>query len=246
MSRQADAALAALFRRDRALALGGLGALTLLAWVYTLYAGGHAAGASTAARLAMLIAMWSVMMVAMMAPAAAPLVLTFVHLARDRRPQRDPVVHTGALATGFLSAWMAYSVVGAALAWAIERADWTNQATATSASGGALLLLAGVYQWSPVKHACLRQCRSPLGLLLMRWRPGVAGALRMGAAHGAHCVACCWALMALMLLAGAMSPLWLAALAAFCLAERLLPAGHTIGRIAGVGLGGWGLYAILM
>ncbi len=217
MKRQAEAALAAIFRRDRALALAGLGALTLLAWRYTIRAGDHAMAGGSLERLLVLIGMW---------------------------PERDPVFHTGALAAGFLLAWTAYSVAGALAHWALERAAWAPQATATSTWGGALFLLAGIYQWTPIKHACLRRCRSPLGVLMTGWRPGLGGALHMGAEQGAHCVACCWALMALMLLAGAMSPLWLAALAGFCLAERLLPGGHLIGRVAGVALAGWGLFAI--
>lgn len=246
MKRQADAALAALFQRDRALALAGLGALTLLAWRYTIPAGDHTMASGSVERLLVLIGMWTVMMIAMMAPVAAPVVLTFARLSRGRRPERDPVFHTGALAAGFLLAWTTYSVAGALAHWALERAAWAPQTTATSTWGGALFLLAGVYQWTPVKHACLRKCRSPLGVLMTGWRPGLGGALRLGAGQGAHCVACCWALMALMLLAGAMNPLWLAALAVFCLIERLLPAGHLVARIAGVGLVGWGVYAIAL
>lgn len=246
MQRQQDPALLVLFKRDRALGVGGLTLITLLAWLYTLRVNSHHVAGGSIEQLLLLLSMWSVMMIAMMTPVAAPSVLTFARLSRSRRVERDPIFHTGALATGFLLVWVAYSLVGALLQWGLERTAWAPQASAGSAWGGALFLLAGVYQWTPVKHACLRRCRSPLGMLMTGWRPGLTGALRMGAGHGAHCVACCWALMALMLLAGAMSPLWLAALAAFCLAERLLPAGHLVGRIAGVGLLGWGLYVIVI
>ncbi len=245
MERLREPALLALFRRDRAVALGGLVLITVLAWLYTLRAVGHPAGGGAGERLGFLAAMWSVMMIAMMAPVAAPPILTFVRLSRRRRTERDPVFHAGALAAGFLAVWVAYSVAAALAQWGLESLGWRPEASPGSLSGGALLILAGLYQLSPLKHACLSRCRSPLGMLMAGHRPGAAGAMRMGAEHGAHCVACCWALMALMLLAGAMSPLWLAALAAYCLGERLLPAGHLVGHIAGIALLGWGLYVIV-
>ncbi len=244
MQRQKDPALFAVLRRDRAVAVGGLFLVTLLAWLYTLRAVGHGVDTGSGERLGVLIAMWSVMMIAMMAPMAAPSIAIFVRLGRDRSAERHSILHAGVLALGFLLSWFAYSLAAASLQWGLAHLGWAQHASPSSAWGGALLVLAGLYQWSPLKHACLERCRSPLGMMLTSWRPGAAGALRMGAEHGAHCVACCWALMALMLLAGAMSPLWLAALAAYCIAERLLPAGPRIARLAGTVLLGWGLWAL--
>ena len=237
--------LATLLVRDRALAVGGLVVLTLLAWIWLLRAGQGRVAPGSLEQLLALVAMWAVMMIAMMAPVAAPAVVTYLELCRRRRSDRDPVFHAGALAAGFLSAWIVYSLAGAILQWGFTRLAWADRLTAGSAWGGVVFVLAGLYQWAPVKHACLRHCRSPLGMLITGWRPGARGALRMGVEQGGHCVACCWALMALMLVVGAMSPLWLAALAAFCLAERLLPAGHALGRFAGAGLLGWGVLVIV-
>jgi len=99
--------------------------------------------------------------------------------------------------------------------------------------GGLLLLAAGLFQWTPLKSTCLRQCRSPLGFIMTEWREGARGALRMGLRHGSYCVGCCWVLMALLWVAGVMNLLWVAALAAFVLVEKLLPRGELVGRVAG-------------
>ena len=102
--------------------------------------------------------------------------------------------------------------------------------------GGALLVAAGVYQLTPIKHACLRHCRSPLAFLRTHWRPGARGALRMGLAHGAFCVGCCAFLMGLMFFGGVMNIYWIAGLALFVLFEKTVPAGHWLGYAAGVAL----------
>ena len=107
-------------------------------------------------------------------------------------------------------------------------------ATSTSPRlAGALLLVAGVFQWTPLKQACLAKCRSPLSFLMTEWREGRTGAFVMGLRHGAYCVACCWALMALLFVAGVMNLLWVGGLAVFVFAERVLPGGPAVSRIAG-------------
>ncbi|WP_189471625.1 DUF2182 domain-containing protein [Litchfieldella qijiaojingensis] len=106
--------------------------------------------------------------------------------------------------------------------------------------GGLLLLAAGVYQLTPIKHACLRHCRSPLAFLGHHWRQGARGALRMGLLHGAFCVGCCWFLMGLMFFGGVMNLYWVAGLALFVLFERTVPAGHWLGYATGVALLVWG------
>jgi predicted metal-binding membrane protein len=99
--------------------------------------------------------------------------------------------------------------------------------------GGLLLLAAGIFQWTPLKSTCLTQCRSPLGFLLTEWREGTWGALVMGFRHGMYCVGCCWVLMALLFVAGVMNLLWVAAIAALVLVEKVLPRGKLVGRVAG-------------
>ena len=99
---------------------------------------------------------------------------------------------------------------------------------------GGLLMVAGIYQWLPVKEVCLRNCRAPLQFFLFRWRPGMSGAFRMGVEHGVFCVGCCWALMVLLFTAGVMNLLWVAVIAGFVMLEKLLPSGRLFGRLAGI------------
>ena len=108
------------------------------------------------------------------------------------------------------------------------------------ALAGTVLIVAGLYQWTPLKQACLRHCRSPLEFITAYWRPGARGAFAMGLRHGAYCLGCCWMLMLLLFVGGVMNFAWIAGLALFVLVEKLVPAGHWIGRGAGVLLVAWG------
>jgi predicted metal-binding membrane protein len=110
--------------------------------------------------------------------------------------------------------------------------------------GGGLLVVAGLYQWLPIKGACLSHCHSPFGFFASEWREGTWGALKMGFRHGSYCVGCCWALMALLFVAGVMNLLWVLVIAVFVLIEKLVPSGRLVGRIAGVVLAVWGLFTI--
>ena len=105
----------------------------------------------------------------------------------------------------------------------------------------ALLIAAGVYQWTRLKQACLTRCRSPLEFVLTQWREGSRGAFTMGLRHGGYCVGCCWVLMLLLFVGGVMNLVWIAGLAAYVLVEKLAPAGHWIGRATGLLLIGWGI-----
>ncbi len=102
-------------------------------------------------------------------------------------------------------------------------------------------VISGKFQWTPYKHACLKHCRSPLDFLMTDWREGTNGALIMGLRHGAFCLGCCWALMCLLFVAGVMNLLWVAVITTFVLIEKVVPAGHWVGRMAGVGLIAWGI-----
>jgi predicted metal-binding membrane protein len=101
---------------------------------------------------------------------------------------------------------------------------------------GGLLIAAGIFQWTPLKLACLKGCRSPLSFLMSEWREGAGGAFVMGLKHGAYCVGCCWVLMTLLFVAGVMNLLWVAVIALFVMAEKMLPKGEFIARISGVAL----------
>ncbi len=110
--------------------------------------------------------------------------------------------------------------------------------------GGAILLVAGGFQWSRLKYVCLTTCRSPLGFIMTNWRDGTKGALTMGIKHGRYCLGCCWALMGLLFVAGVMNLLWVAAIAALVLVEKILPAGQWTGRATGIALAALGVWTI--
>jgi predicted metal-binding membrane protein len=155
-------------------------------------------------------------------------------------------VRGGFFTLGYLVAWTAFAVVAATVQWVLHGAALLSPAM-TSASpllGGMLLIAAGVYQWLPLKAACLTHCRSPLDFFAAEWREGEAGALAMGFRHGLHCVGCCWLLMGLLFVAGVMNLLWIAAIAGFVLVEKVLPGGRIVGRVAGAVLVVWGLLTV--
>ena len=200
--------------------------------------------------------MWGVMMVAMMAPSTAPMILTFATVNRRRRNHhplspataaRTPIVPTGVFLAGYLLAWWAFSLAVTLAQWGLHSASLLSPmlASASPVLGGILLLTAGAFQWSPLKSACLNHCRTPMSFLTTDWQEGYQGALSMGLRHGFYCLGCCWALMGLLFVLGVMNLLWIATLAALVLMEKVLPAGHWIGRIAGLGLIAWGLWLIL-
>jgi predicted metal-binding membrane protein len=244
-------------RQDRALVLFGIAAITLLSWGYLVRMAAmmNAAAADTAMHVAMgmpemviwgtaefvmLFLMWAVMMVAMMLPSAAPMILLVVGTYR-RRGDRSRAL-TMAFGSGYLIAWVVFSAAAAVTQLMLHRAGLlsANMASNSAIIGAAVLLLAGIYQWLPLKTACLTHCRSPLAFLAEHWREGAAGALGMGVRHGLYCVGCCWALMLLLFTAGVMNLLWVAAIAMFVLVEKLASRGHTVSRVAGVALIAWG------
>ena len=140
---------------------------------------------------------------------------------------------------GGLVAYAAYVLAGDQLASTSGLGERLPLLTAV------LIVLAGLYQFTPLKRACLKHCQGPLEYLTMHWRDGKLGAVRMGAGHGAYCLGCCWPLMLLLFVAGVMNILWIAALAVFVLGEKLLPRGEWVGRVGGVVFLGWGLQVLL-
>ncbi len=240
--------------------LGGVVGLTALAWAYIVYLawGVRSMGTGMAVEMAMpqmqswgavdfalMFVMWAVMMVAMMLPSAAPVVLVFAAVNRRRRGEcQDLFVPTGAFLLGYMVVWAGFSALATLGQWGLHAAALLSpKMVATSPIlGGALLVAAGVFQWTPLKHACLAHCRSPLGFIMSEWREGTGGALVMGLKHGAYCVGCCWFLMGLLFVAGVMNLLWVAIIAAFVLVEKVAPAGPWVGRATGLLLVGWGVW----
>jgi predicted metal-binding membrane protein len=194
----------------------------------------------------LMFTMWWVMMIAMMLPSASPMLLLFARLNRMEKSRGRPFVQTGIFAAGYLMAWGLFSAVAAALQWAFEASGLLSSMMVSTSSvlGGFLLIAAGAWQLTPIKQACLRRCRSPIGFLSSHWRNGRCGAIRMGLQHGMYCLGCCWFLMGLLFYGGVMNLYWIIGLAAFILIEKLSPAGHWLGKVVGVGVLGWGSLAI--
>ncbi|MGQ4807290.1 hypothetical protein NKDENANG_00634 [Candidatus Entotheonellaceae bacterium PAL068K] len=186
--------------------------------------------------------MWWIMMVAMMLPGASPMVLLFARIQRSQKVKAAPFVSTSVFTLGYLVAWGVFSVLAAGAQWILERAGLlsTMMVSTSGLFAGILLLVAGIYQLTPLKHACLKHCRSPLQFIMHHWRDGTFGAFRMGVHHGAVCLACCWFLMALLFVSGVMNLYWIIGLAIFVLLEKTIPAGHWLGSITGLGLMVWG------
>lgn len=250
-----NVAFGSLLRRDRAVVLAGLVGLAAAAWAYTAYLAETMGRmdmemvmphmqAWGAVDLVLLLIMWAVMMVAMMVPSAAPMILMFARINRRRRDRGDPFVPTAVFLLGYLLVWTGFSVLATAAQWGLHAAALLSPAMASANTllGGGILLAAGLFQWTPLKRACLTQCRSPLGFLSTEWREGTRGALRMGIRHGAYCVGCCWMLMALLFVVGVMNLLWIAAIAGFVLLEKIVPRGEWVSRAAGALLIGWGAW----
>jgi len=183
----------------------------------------------------LLWAMWAVMMAGMMLPSAAPMLLLYGVAAR-RRGLGDRAAHRiYALAAGYLAVWTLFSVVATAAQRILSILFiMSPMMTLTRPTiGAALLLVAGVYQLTPLKRVCLQNCQSPLSFLMQRWRAGIAGAFRMGIDHGAYCLGCCWALMLLLLVGGVMNLAVIAALTAFVAFEKIGPFGVHGARVSG-------------
>jgi len=194
-----------------------------------------------------LFVMWAVMMAAMMLPTAAPMILAYARMqAADRRKGAGwlPVF---AFSGGYVISWVAFSLGAAALqAGLINLALMSPMMMKTSGPlAGGVLVVAGLYQFSAVKHACLRQCRTPIGFLMTQWREGGWGALRMGWRHGLFCVGCCWALMGLLFVAGVMNAAWIIVITVYVLGEKIIPDSEWLSKFVGVILAGFGLWFIL-
>lgn len=258
-------------RRDRLITAAGIGLLCALAWAYLVSGAGlgmplaemtraalfpHTLGSAMPAHdpywspwdASLMVLMWWVMMIAMMTPSAAPMILLHARVARNAHAGGgDPqgvLDRTAVFLAGYLLVWLAFSVAATALQAGLQAAGLLaamEMWSLSAALSAAVLVTAGVYQWTPLKSACLSSCRAPVQFLTRHWRPGRLGALRLGMLHGAYCVGCCWALMALLFVGGVMNALWIAALTVIVLAEKLAGAGVAISRAGGALLVLWGI-----
>ena len=252
-----------ILKRDRLVVSAGLLGLTLLAWVCLIgearamaltgvcrCAGMKMSGPDMTAwsisALVPLFLMWAEMMIAMMLPSAAPMILTFAAVNRKRREREQPFVPTGFFLLGYLAIWALFSALVALAQWALHGLALLSPRMASTSPvlGGGLLIAAGIFQWTPLKGACLLHCRSRLNFLLTGWSEGNFGAFRLGLRHGWYCTGCCWVLMLLLFAVGVMNMWWVAMITALVLVEKLAPKGLVLGRLAGLALVAWGICLI--
>lgn len=254
-------------RRDRSVVLAGLGVIVLLSWAYMGYLAWDMAAMMTMSDTSMamgmemampavqpwsavdywlMFVMWTVMMIAMMTPSAAPMVLTYTKINRQQGNKLKPVWGTAVFYFGYLLIWTAFSAAATLAQGGLHAATLLSPMMETTSPilGGIILIAAGGFQFTPFKQACLSHCRTPLGFFMTEWRDGKWGALVMGVRHGAFCVGCCWLIMALLFVAGVMNLFWIAVIAAYVLAEKLLPGGHKLSHVIGVLMMGWGIWMI--
>ena len=249
-----NAILTEVLRRDRAIIALGLAALVTLAWAYLIVMDWGMRHMEVgmdvlimpsmqhwnAWDLVLVFLMWTIMMVAMMVPTAGPLILLFAEINRCRGQKQGPFAATGQFLCGYLTAWAGFSALASLAQWGLLTVALISpmmEATSKILAGG-LLLIAGLFQFSPLKYACLAHCRSPIGFIAMEWRSDSLGAFKMGWKHGSYCLGCCWALMVLLFAFGVMNLLWVAGLSAFILLEKIT-ANRWMSRLGGLLLIGW-------
>jgi predicted metal-binding membrane protein len=248
------------FTRERLLHATLLTALVLLAWAAVAYASlgsswgrllNHEAllGARVvplAAAIPLFVAAWVVMSAAMMLPTVWPVVDRFAHAAR-LQPLGAFVLLMALFVAGYLMVWGLFGLAAFAGDFAIHRLVevWGLLQGPAEFIGGGVLLLAGAYQFSPLKRACLSQCQSPMGFLVRYWRPGWRGAIGLGLRHGLFCLGCCWALMLLMFGAGVTNLAWMVSLAVLFYLEKVTTRGLALSRAIGVLLLGFGALMLL-
>jgi predicted metal-binding membrane protein len=236
---------------ERWFVLAGLAVVTIAGLATTLHTGDSLMmttpmmmGALPYALL--LFVMWWSMMLAMMLPSAAPAILTYGTLSRKFSQKGATVAPLGIFVAGYALVWTVFSVIAVALQLMFSDVIALSMMMALTSGvlGGALLIAAGLYQLSPLKAACLRKCQSPLMYLGSNWKPGNAGALRMGLSHGLYCLGCCWVLMGLLFYGGVMELRWIVGLALYVAVEKLIPAGNRLSQFTGLLLIGWGCWTL--
>ena len=193
----------------------------------------------------LLFLMWWIMMVAMMTPSAVPLLMLFTVVKRQGQDGHRAAGYTGFLLLGYLLAWALFSAVATILQRGLQEVGVFSgpmMVIKSQTVAGVLMVLVGIYQFTAIKNACLSRCRAPAQFIAQHHSPGSKGALRLGMHHGAYCLGCCWALMALLFVGGVMNLYWIAGLTLYVLLEKGLPQGKYIARLAGGGLIVAGVY----
>jgi predicted metal-binding membrane protein len=239
------------FNKSRALVIVGIVSLSMLAWGYMVYLAWYSAADTSAlpkphthhsTSLLFVFVMWSVMMVAMMLPTAAPTILMYETIAQKKTTSHNRVSLTVIFVAGYLFMWTAYSGLAAfgQLWFQTSSLVSTQMVKSAPVVSGILLISAGIFQFTPLKYACLKHCRSPMGFFIQHWQEGWKGSFLMGLRNGMYCIGCCWALMVLMFVAGVMNTVWMAILALYILVEKLIPWGRSFSQLTGILMIVWG------
>jgi predicted metal-binding membrane protein len=267
-----SAALEAVLRRDRAVVIAALAIITALAWAdlvwlaNDMWMGGMdmtgfrmipagqglmmpASAPWQPIEFGYVFAMWVVMMIGMMTPSATPMILIYARVGRQAAIAGQPFAASAWFAAGYLLAWTAFSLAATTAQWALQRAALLNpmMESASDILGGIVLIAAGLYQWTPLKNACLSYCQTPLAFIMRHggFRREATGALALGFRHGLYCIGCCWALMVLLFVGGVMNLLWIATLAVLVLLEKVVPFGRLVARLAGIAFIAGGAWLLL-
>jgi predicted metal-binding membrane protein len=194
-------------------------------------------------------AMWAVMMVGMMTPSVAPMVLLYAAAGRKARASDRPIAATGWFLAGYLLVWTGFSLAASTLQGLLTALALLTpmMSTKNALFGGVVLIVVGLYQWTPLKNVCLRQCQTPIAFLATHggFHSDPLGALRLGIAHGLYCLGCCWALMVLLFVGGIMNVLWIAGIALLVLLEKIVPTARLVPRISGALIAAAGVWMLI-
>ncbi|MGZ6389027.1 MAG: DUF2182 domain-containing protein [Ktedonobacterales bacterium] len=238
--------------RERALILTMLLGLSAAAWGLMVWQsvtmGASAMGLTMGMGGVLFLAIWVAMMVAMMFPSAASMILMFATVSAGKRQRAQAFVPTWVFVSGYLLVWALFGVAAYIIAAVADQLAGQSMWLMENAAriGGLILVIAGLYQLSPLKNVCLTKCRTPTQFILTSWRDGYGGALRMGLEHGLYCLGCCWLLFVILFPLGMMNIVVLGLLTALIFAEKCLPIGRLAGRIAAGVLIAYGIVVIAM
>lgn len=229
-------------RWDQVLLVCSLAGLTLLAWAYLFYLEKNMIGMDAGMRVwlpsdfFMMFLMWAIMMVAMMLTTALRAILIYARIAARGRKDESLVAPVYFFSGGYIAVWTLFSIGATLMQWGLQSAALLSPMMVSSSVGlgAALLIAAGIYQFTPLKDACLKHCQSPIMYLAANYKKGYALAFQLGLKHGSYCLGCCWVLMGLLFLGGVMNLLWILAITLFVLAEKLLPPTLHGTRLSGI------------
>jgi predicted metal-binding membrane protein len=226
--------------RERNLILALLFVLAAAAWTILIWQSAmsdkQGMGIMAGMDATLFIAIWVVMMVAVMFPTAVPMVLIFARVYTDKREHKQPFVPTWVFVGSYLFLWTLFGVLAYAVALEAEELGKQSMWLMDNAAriGGGILIMAGLYQFSPLKYSCLSKCRTPMNFILSSWREGYWGSFRMGLEHGLYCLGCCWLLFIILFPLGMMNVAAMAVITLLIFAEKSLALGQQIAKIAGV------------